>query len=187
MADVVDPFCANWTFPFAKLPKEGRTWLQTARRRTFGAYRAADRDHAGVDIIQPVTTPVLAISAGTVLKFQLNFTDKKNFETDALWVDHDTYVVRYGELRPGQSKNGNGKTWKVGDTMEQGQQIGQVGYVARDSQMLHFELYWGDSTGNLSNHTNKIYKYVSGTKYQRRSDLLDPTEYVNLMARNSGF
>jgi len=44
--------------------------------------------------------------------------------------------------------------------------------------MLHFEMYKGTGTGYLSQTWNKKYDYVSGNKYKRRADLLDPTPYL---------
>ena len=72
--------------------------------------------------------------------------------------------------------------------VKQGQQIAKVGYPSVDP-MLHFEVYWGSESGELSDPKNSEYPFVpaefKSKKFQRRKDLLDPTQYLNLMCKNS--
>ncbi|MBX7105721.1 MAG: M23 family metallopeptidase [Gemmataceae bacterium] len=190
MADVVDPFLEltdGWTFPLKKLYC-GRTWLKWGCK--FAASRSdGKRAHAGCDLLSPLGTPILAIAAGTVLRVEAAFTDKPGFITDALVIDHDTYIIRYGEIEPGSAVNSKGKKLRAGDTVEQGEQIARIGNVGSD-RMLHFEIYYGDAEGKLSNKKNTgdsaLYSYVPKRNYQRRSDLMDPTTFLDKMANNSG-
>jgi len=46
-----------------------------------------------------------------------------------------------------------------------------VGQLSGGSHMLHFELYSGTESGKLTVRSNKL--------YQRRSDLIDPTDYLD--------
>jgi hypothetical protein len=57
----------------------------------------------------------------------------------------------------------------VGSKLKEGDPIAFVGKMYRDS-MLHFEMQ-GTATGGLSDPSNK--------PYNRRKDLMDPTEYLD--------
>jgi hypothetical protein len=65
--------------------------------------------------------------------------------------------------------------------VKQGQLISYVGDQCGNT-MLHLELF-GDTDRNdeyLTNENNHSdYYYVSPTDYQRRNDLLDPTDYLD--------
>ena len=81
--------------------------------------------------------------------------------------DGTNTTVRYGEIEP---------TVKVGTVVRQGQQIGIIrNNSVNQDHMLHIEVYWGTSSGNLTDHSNPKYKYVPQRNYVRRSDLMDPT------------
>ena len=69
---------------------------------------------------------------------------------------------------------------KVGQTVERGTKIGTVKTSNQNTAMLHLEVYMGTSTGSLTVRGNTSYNYVNGTKYQRRSDLVDPMGSMNL-------
>ena len=58
----------------------------------------------------------------------------------------------------------------VGSTVTEGSLIAYVGKMYVDS-MLHFELYDGTGSGPLTVRSNP--------PYQRRSDLIDPTSYLD--------
>lgn len=189
----VDSFSAHWTFPFTKLPRAGKTWRMSGTK--FGADREGGiRAHAGCDLLFDQKTPILAISDGVVIEVQEFFTGrKKGFRTDALVVEHDTYIVRYGEILPDSAKAKNGSRLKKGMEVFQGDQIAQVGFVGTP-QMLHFELYWGDEFGHLSNTANTgakaDYPYVSpqqkNLNFMRRRDLMSAMPYLEWMAVRSG-
>ena len=198
----------TWTFPFEKLPGQGATWQKGGTR--FGAPRPAGkpttRAHAGVDILKVHTTPILAIADGDVVFVQSKFTssDDHKFDTDAIWVDHGTFIVRYGEIEPGSAIDSSGKriltstmpadrkalVLKPIAQVKQGKPLAKVGLAGIPS-MLHFELYYGDRDGSLSDQSNTTnFPFISHTfsnrRFKRRSDLLDPTDVVTMMARNSG-
>lgn len=202
----------SWTFPFEKPSSYGTTWRHPGTR--FGSPRPRPssgkpitRAHAGADILKLHKTPILAIADGDVLFVERRFTnhDDDRFDTDAVWVDHGTFVIRYGEIEPGSAIDGNGKKIPVGKLapeygsiaqVKQGKPLAKVGFVGTP-QMLHFEIYYGDQpiSKNLTDRSNTgkkaYYPYVPHTytdrRFQRRSDLLDPTVFLNIMAVNSGF
>ncbi len=81
----------------------------------------------------------------------------------------------------------------IGSKVKKGQHIGYVGqlrplnHLGRrynfSNSMLHFEMYkgniWGELT-NKENHDNK-YDFVESKPFIRRSDLLDPTLFLDKM------
>ncbi len=191
----------SWTFPFDRLHL-GKTWKTGGCR--FGAKRDGGRAHAGGDILQPHLTPVLAIADGAVLYVEDKFTGPTKEKpsariTDAIWVDHGSFVIRYGEIEPGSAIDANGKRipkWRMGTPdapiaeVKQGKPLAKVGDVG-DTRMLHFEIYFGSADGKLSDKNNTEFPYVPQTitrrHFKRRWDLMDPTGFLNLMATNSGF
>src|SRR5262249_52442335 len=73
-------------------------------------------------------------------------------------------IVRYCEIRdaaPGVH---------VGSTLKEGDLIAIVGMMNKDS-MLHFEMYEGTATGDLTDRSSK--------GFARRKDLMDPTESLD--------
>lgn len=52
-----------------------------------------------------------------------------------------------------------------------GQVLGTIGDMGLKNSMLHFEMYSNKAFGPLTNKSNM--------PYQRRSDLIDPTPYLN--------
>ena len=128
---------------------------------TFGLGRG--RKNAGCDLYAPEGTEILAIEDGTIIQGPYYFFDG----TYALEVEHDSgYVVRYGEIR---QKVPRGIT--VGSRVSQGQVIAYVGFLVQlKLSMLHFEMYDGSKTGPLTQSIGS---------YRRRSDLIDPTPFLN--------
>ena len=61
----------------------------------------------------------------------------------------------------------------VGTILSEGSLVAYVGKMYKDS-MLHFELYEGTGSGPLTVRSNP--------PYQRRSDLIDPTDYLDSCA-----
>jgi murein DD-endopeptidase MepM/ murein hydrolase activator NlpD len=152
-------------FPLHKLP--AASWKDGGRQ--FGSGRSNGRKHAGCDLLAPVGTPVRAVAPGIVVAHQ-PFYD----ETWYLVVDHDTFTVRYGEIKkqlpPGV---------RVGQPVMTGQIIAQVGLlVSLRKSMLHFEMYAGTKTGRLTVRENK--------PYQRRADLIDPTPFLDTAVMDMG-
>lgn len=150
-------------FPLNFIPKYG--FHKGSGRRWFGAEReGGERLHAGCDLIAPQGTPVLAVAGGTILRKVYFYAG-----TYELQVDHIFFTARYGEI----SKELADGVFE-GDWVDEGKHIANVGKL----KMLHFEMYKGTGTGYLSQTWNKKYDYVSGNKYKRRADLLDPTPYL---------
>ncbi len=134
--------------------------------RYFGAKRSGgSRAHAGIDFFYSngKGVPVYAMQSGKIVEYSANFYGGMQ----AIAVQHaDGTIARYCEINTSLRK---------GDKVTQGQQIATVGKsnIGGDT-MLHLELYMGTASGSLSNGSNKTYDYVSGTKYSRRRDLLNP-------------
>lgn len=151
-----DPSCCE--FPLNARPQaaiDARGMHNFGWRRSGGA-----RLHAACDLYRNLNDSVLSVAPGKVLRGLYYFYQN----TYALEVRHSGgFVVRYGEVT-GKSANGVG----AGRAVEPGQTVGSVGKTSHPNPMLHFELYKGTASGSLS----------GGGKYQRRSDLLDPTEYL---------
>ena len=136
-------------FPLPAYPE--LNYEQGCGHRYFGASRAKNRKHAGVDLIMARGTKVRAVDAGTVQLGPYYFYSG----TYALEVKHPSFVVRYGEVEKA--------TVKAGDKVKKGQIIAEIGCL----KMLHFEMYTGKGEGALTVRANK--------PYQRRKDLVDPT------------
>lgn len=145
--------------------------------RWFGSSRNEGRKHAACDLIARKGTPIYAVADGLVL-------DKEYFYmgTYVLVVHHGFCVVRYGEI---DKKLAEGT--QVGFPVLEGQHIANVGLLSSGSSMLHFEMYLGTEVGYYTQRSNKKnYKYVTPNNYQRRSDLLDPTPYLEEWALMCG-
>jgi murein DD-endopeptidase MepM/ murein hydrolase activator NlpD len=146
-------------FPLKFVPKES----YHEAPRNFGARRSGGkRKHAGCDLYAPVGTAVFSVGPGVVLAAYPFY-----LSTWAVEVDHGDFVVRYGEvhhnLAPGIRK---------GAKVEAGTLIGLVGALkGLKMSMLHFEMYSGKAKGPL---TSK-----SQAPYMRRSDLMDPTPWLD--------
>jgi len=145
------------SFPLPFVP---RLSYKTHGRR-FGASRNhGKRKHAACDLIAPLGTDIFSIDTGVVIRGPYPFYRG----TFAIEIRHPSFLVRYCEIRntaPGV---------RVGSTVQQGQVIAYVGKMYHSS-MLHLEMYRGTGTGRLTVRSN--------SPYQRRSDLIDPTPYLD--------
>lgn len=162
---------ATWVSPV----KDKSFWSIPNSQRAFNSGRdSGKRRHAAIDFVYTngKGTPVYAMQSGKVVEYCSNFYGGMQ----AIAVQHaDGSVARYCEI--------NTKLRK-GDKVTQGQQIATVGKSnIGGSTMLHLELYLGTSSGKFTNRSNTTYKYVSGTKYNRRSDLISPMFLIELAKR----
>lgn len=136
----------------------------TSGMRRFRAGRGGGtRLHAAADIYRYKDEPILAVAPGEVIRNRYYFYQG----TYALEVVHSGgFVVRYGEI----TGRGPNKV-KSGADIKMGERIGYMGVVNSGCcrPMLHFELYDGSKRGSLSQR---------GNKFQRRSDLMNPTPYL---------
>lgn len=154
-------------FPLAKVPNQGyhktkwhNGWFGAPRRGT-------DRIHAACDLIARRGTPIYAVEKGTIINI-----DKFYLGTDEITIKHPNFVVRYGEIERGKLPTDIAE----GKEVQPGQLIAWVGRL----NMLHFEMYQGEESGYLTQTWNKKnYKYVNPANYQRRSDLMDPTPFLD--------
>lgn len=158
---LADPNCCH--FPLATTAKA--SYLEGAGM--FGADRSkGKRKHAACDLYHRNAEPVLSVASGKIVRDRYYFYQG----TYAIEVEHQGgFIVRYGEIsgkRPPKTKGGTDVA--AGDV---------VGYIKRVnsnccSPMLHFELFRGNGKGPLTTKANR--------GYQRRSDLLNPTKYLQL-------
>jgi murein DD-endopeptidase MepM/ murein hydrolase activator NlpD len=146
------------TFPLPSRPLQS---YKTGGRQ-FGASRnQGKRLHAGCDLISSQNTKIYAVEGGQVTKGEYLFYHG----TYAIEFTLDSgIVVRYCEIK------GVAPGIKLGSTLIEGELIAYVGKMYVDS-MLHFEMYEGTETGPLTVRSNP--------PYMRRSDLIDPTDYLD--------
>lgn len=153
------PTASGWTFPTILRPSSS---YREAQRR-FGAARSGGRLHAACDLYRVTNEQAVAINGGTVIRDKYYFYEG----TYALEIKHtDGKVARYGEIT-GQ----NAPNVATNKSVTTGQTIGYIGKVNSGccTPMLHFELYSGSLTGSLTQ---------GGNGYQRRQDLIDPTNLL---------
>lgn len=149
-----DPACC--VFPLNNTPKVN----YSSGEASFGSSRSGGaRRHAASDLYRVKGDSIKAVADGTVLRGLYYFYQG----TYATEVRHSGgFVVRYGEVGS-KSAVGQGKAVKAGQT------VGYMGKTSCCQPMLHFELYSGAKTGSLTTSTKP---------YQRRSDLMNPTSYL---------
>lgn len=155
------PTCCG--FPLAGRPHE--SYLTAPR--SFGSNRSGgERKHAACDLYRNKNEKILAVTDGVVIRNLYYFYQS----TYALEVEHSGgFVVRYGEV------TGKSAT-TLGQHLRPGQTVGYMGKTDCCTPMLHFELYSGEKSGPLS---------VSGNKFRRRADLLNPTQYLQKWQNNT--
>ncbi|MGX7709345.1 peptidoglycan DD-metalloendopeptidase family protein [Methylobacterium sp. Gmos1] len=153
-------------FPLSFVPTQ--SWHVAPLK--FGANRnGGKRKHAGCDLYAPIGTPIYAVADGIVKGFASFYLG-----TYALTIDHGQFWVRYGEI----SKTIASK-FPIGAQVHEGDQIGEIGdLIGLSLSMLHFEMYDGTAAGPLT--------VPSNTPYMRRSDLIDPTGYLDAWAGAAG-
>lgn len=146
-------------FPTVKKP----THLYTSGMRRFKAGRSGGRLHAACDLYRFEHEEMLSVAPGKVIQDVYYFY----LGTYALEVKHSGgFVVRYGEIK-GKAAAGV----KGGAPVKMGQKLGKIGQVNLNVRpMLHFEMYDGSEKGPL---TQK-----NAEKFNRRLDLMDPTNYL---------
>ena len=133
----------------------------TTGERRFGAGRSGGRKHAASDLYRNLYDPIRAIQDGEVVQDLRYFYDG----TYSVVILHKGgFLVRYGEVSGRRAPN-----FKLGAKIKKGQVIGYAGKLSVRSPMLHFELFNGTKRGALTNG------YGS---YQRRSDLMNPEDYL---------
>jgi murein DD-endopeptidase MepM/ murein hydrolase activator NlpD len=130
----------------------------------FGSNRG-NRKHAGIDIYAPVGTKVNSISDGVVIRDPYHFYRGSY----ALEINHGTYTIRYTEINP--------LNLKMGDSVKAGQDIGTIMKMQGiNNTMLHLEKYSNTKKGSLTNRNNP--------PYQRRGDLVNPTNFIDSLRVN---
>lgn len=184
-------------FPIAPGAKYGSWWKVAGRQGGFGADRGKGRLHAGCDIGAEHGTGVVAIEAGKVVG-RANKPFIKGSPLFSITIKHTSgIVVRYSEINEIPTHLTRGVSVSQGESLGIVQQWGK-------KHMLHFELYKGTRKGYLSLPYAHWPRNTSGPRkgkrkradefsdadrraitaagylpdYQRRDDLLDPTEFL---------
>lgn len=156
----------NGLFPTISRPAD--SYFNGARM--FGARRDKGRRiHAAADLYRKHGEAALAIGDGKVIQGPYKFYQG----TYAVEVKFDGgYVVRYGEVTGKVAPKIGGNA-----SVKRGQTIGYIGTVNSGccAPMLHFEMYTGKKKGPLS---------TGGRGYQRRSDLMNPSQYLRIWEKN---
>ncbi|MCU4530728.1 M23 family metallopeptidase [Acinetobacter sp. P1(2023)] len=153
-------------------PKDDGSYLFPLKARTnsykngfarFGSNRSGGkRKHAGCDLYAPAGTEIRAMADGVVRNVYYFYDN-----TDAIEIVHPKHIIRYGEVRKGKS------LVKAGDKVVKGQAIAYVGSLTTKgipSMMLHLEMYSNPNDKGTLNGTSV---------YKRRSDLIDPTPFLD--------
>lgn len=142
----------------------------TSGIRMFGALRdSGGRRHAGADLYSSVGRSVRAIASGRVLDYHYFYSG-----TYAVVVEHtlpsgERRIVRYGEV--GALASGV----RVGSSVTAGQSLAGVGQMECCHPMLHFEYFQGTVQGPLTTQSGP---------FQRRSDLLNPTQILQSLMQS---
>ena len=163
------PADGQFFFPFKENDLPTQDWIQGIR--CFGARRSGgNRAHAGCDLYAPVGTTIHAITSGVVTLGPYLFYAG----TFALEVDHGSFLARYGEIQKAAFV-------KAGDRVEAGQPIARVGkLIGMKNSMLHLELYDKSASGPLTVKNKSTKRTSKGIPFMRRSDLINPTDKLNL-------
>lgn len=147
-----------WPLAYDPDPK-----VATTGGKSLGAPRdQGGRYHAGVDIITPYKTPVVATESGRIVATQ----PWSGAQAKALLLETNSgVVVNYGAVAP--------DSWEefgvdVGSQVKAGQPIARIGKYPAGSSMLHFELYLGGTRKNTPWKTGR----------NPPPNLLDPTDYL---------
>ena len=150
------PPSPSFYYPLAQPPLDS----YTRGGRQFGALRDYGiRLHAGVDLLEDPGQAIFAVTKGKIINYQYFYEG-----TYVVTVDHQEFIIRYGEIKKMYSD------LKVGSAVQAGQKIALVGLLAESlSSMLHLEKYSGKLTGPF---------WVEYGPYQRRADLIDPTQFI---------
>lgn len=145
------------TFPLAAVP----TQAYNKGGLSFGSARANGRKHAACDLVAPEGTEIYACEQGTIAAMP------RLFYHGAYWFEFKTVsgkLIRYCEIKqnlaPGLALN---------SPVAEGQLVAYIKKMNVDA-MLHFELYEGTGIGELTVRSNP--------GFERRSDLIDPTDYL---------
>jgi murein DD-endopeptidase MepM/ murein hydrolase activator NlpD len=174
------------TFPLPVLPTIPWTPNGNSHNTHFGAPRDPPYPvHGACDLVVRAGTQVLAVFDGTIIlgpyRFVRYTSEKPRCDnwTYAIDVQHEnSFIARYCEIAPNLA---SGLT--KGSTVDEGQVIAFVGTQCGGS-MLHFEMFQDvNRRDDLTNDSHATqYLYVPQANYERRSDLLDPTDYLNASA-----
>jgi len=146
----------NFRFPLAHPP--------VLSYRNGGRQFAGGRNgrfHAACDLVGDNEQDVFAMEDGKITEGPYEFFDG----TLAFEVTHKGGMVcRYCET------HGLSNGLSLGDPVQKGTLLSRTKFNSSGSVMLHLEMYSGAASGDLT---------TGAPPFQRRSDLLDPTEFLD--------
>ena len=131
----------------------------------FGAYREPGRRHAANDLMDYPGSAVYAVTDGKIINYDWFYEG-----TREVVINHGHFIIRYGEIDYFWDESIG-----VGSYVHAGQKIAGVGQLWSNSSMLHFEQYSGKLSGPLT--------VPSNSPYQRRKDLVNPTQFLLSLQR----
>jgi hypothetical protein len=167
----------------------GDYWCNSERHENALDKASTARSHAGVDLNVPAGTNIYAMFSGTV---ESAAKDGFYAGTGHITIVHDDgTTIRYGEVTPAVTSGRVEKDQLIAVVAEN--EYGSASRyrgVYNYEHMLHIEVYFGfDPNGNimkgaLSDKSITTYYYAPlprhGATFNRRADLVDPTDIVSL-------
>jgi len=192
-ADGVFPLHVIPSIPWQNVPGSRNTHFGAPRTEINPQTNTPYPTHGACDLIAPEDTPVYAVADGEVWKRGWFYDSwvvtqikpgvnkvvchRRLFD---LVIVHDFFIARYSEI---SEDIPTGMSLKTGTKVSKGQHIAFVGPNCAEYQMLHFEMFADVSRrDDLSTEPGTKYLYVPQREYQRRSDLLDPTPFLDRWA-----
>jgi murein DD-endopeptidase MepM/ murein hydrolase activator NlpD len=159
-------------FPIPFVPKggyRGSRGFDADRSKVAKQLGLPSLRHTACDLMAAPRTPIMAVEDGVMMyEPQLFYPLTGPLLTYEVAVRHISgFIARYCEID-------SVVLARPGETVKEGQVIAYVGDQPGDD-MLHFEMFSGKASGSLS--TNP--KDPSNAPYYRRSDLIDPTPYLD--------
>ncbi|MBS1796489.1 MAG: peptidoglycan DD-metalloendopeptidase family protein [Acidobacteria bacterium] len=161
-------------FPLSVVPAQnyhyGGIKFGAERKKKDGSLRT----HAACDLVAAPGTPVVAVEWGIVLDVpKTPFIEGTKLYS--VIIEHSFFIGRYTEI----NRDDIGSEIYPGATVQEGQYISTLQRNGKGGAMLHFEMYDKSSAGYLSQPSNTKYKNVPAGSYGRRSDLMNPTPYLD--------
>ena len=137
------------------------TTIGNPGRMFMGSRNGGARLHCAVDLFANEGDIVVACEDGKIVNFSPFYRAKNGEMTFALLVEHDNFVINYGEVKGNSRERFN---WRIGDGISAGQHIG----IVSATSMTHFETYAKGTTRNE--------RFMKGGS--RPPHLLNPTAYL---------
>ena len=180
----------GFSFPFSFVPRAVGNGVNNPNvvswdRSVMGSFgwRRSNgrRRHAGCDLYATVGEPVYSVADGVVVDGSKTFTVFTAGDTQEVTIQHGNIFVRYTEMRLGSC------TLSMGQEVKRGEKIGEAALMISPQgdryQMIHIEIYTDVNTPP-SRVPFRDDNDPRRPPFLRRSDLTDPTPYLDEWAKN---